>query len=64
MNDAKLSIYAGINNIQLLIATIEMHRMGLIKDSDYIEAMRNFVGECGELAERLKADAEAEEADE
>ena len=36
MNDTKLSIYAGINNIQLLIATIELHRMGLIKDSDYI----------------------------
>ena len=60
MNDIMLSIYGGVINIQLLIATTEMHRMGLMKDIDYIEAMRNFVGECKEFAERLKADAEAE----
>ena len=64
MNDTKLAIYAGINNILLLIASIELHRMGLIKDIDYIGAMQTLVKECGKLAEQLKDEAETKEEEE
>lgn len=64
MNDTKLAICAGINNIQVLIATIELHKMGLIKDIDYIGAMQILVKECGRIAEQLKDEAETKEEEE